>query len=53
MSLLKPYKDSNQEHSGNILTLNIKGEGECKFEKFLDCKRIRNKLVYLVKWVGY
>jgi hypothetical protein len=53
VSLIEPYKDSDQEQPDNISTLHVEGEDEYEVEKILDSKRIRNKLVYQVKWVGY
>ncbi len=53
VSLLEPHTESGREQPGHIPTLHVKGEDEYEVEKILDSKRIRNKLVYLVKWVGY
>jgi hypothetical protein len=51
--LLEPHKDSIREQPGDIPTLHVEGKDKYEVEKILDSKRIRNKLVYLVKWVQY
>ncbi len=53
VSLLELHKDSGREQPGDTPALHVKGEDEYKVEKILDSKHIRNKLVYLVRWVGY
>jgi hypothetical protein len=53
VSLLELHKDSDREQPSDTPALHVEGEDKYKVEKILDSKRIRNKLVYLVKWVGY
>ncbi len=52
MLLLESHKESDREQPSDIPTLHVEGEDKYKVEKILESKRIHNKLVYLVKWVG-
>lgn len=51
--LLELHNDSDREEPGDITALHVKEEDEYEVEKILDCKRIRNKLVYLVNYSWY
>ncbi len=53
VSLLEPYQTNGRWESDLTGDLQVEGKEEYEVEMILDSKRIRGKLVYLVKWVGY
>jgi hypothetical protein len=53
VSLLEPYQTDSRSEPEQPPALQVEGKEEYEVEEILDSKRVRGKLVYLVKWVGY
>ena len=53
VSLLEPYKKTNDSDVPAPPPIVVKGEDKYKIKKILDSQILQGKLQYLVKWLEY